>query len=113
MTALYARHIGSERPRVMKHPRILALAAAQPPYDYSQTTILASAQDARLGTAWQTDPQTAEHGRQIERLFTATRVERRQSVLNLPAYYACPRATGERMATYREAAHALGCAAME
>src|SRR5262249_41714800 len=108
-----ARRIRSERPQVKKRPRILALAAAQPSYDYSQATILASAQDALLGPRWRDDPQARESGRQIAHLFAATRVERRQSVLDLPAYYGSPRTTGERMATYREAAHALGRAAME
>lgn len=94
------------------HPRILSLAAVQPPNDYPQSAVLACAQDRTLGPGWRDDPQGRERGRQMERLFAATRVERRQSVLDLADYYAVARSTGQRMATYREAAHDLGRAAL-
>ncbi len=68
-----------------KHPRLLALATAIPPYDYPQQTILAYVQHQMLGPQWQDDPQVREWGRQMERLFAATRVERRQGAVDLLA----------------------------
>lgn len=94
------------------HPRILSLTAVQPPYDHSQAVVLACAQDRTLGPSWRDDPHGIERGRQMERLFAATRVERRQSALDLAAYYAETRTTGQRMAEYRESAHELGTVAL-
>ncbi len=94
------------------HPRLFALAVAQPAHDYSQAAILTCAQDRTFGSAWRDDPQASEQARQVERLFASARVQRRQSVLDLATYYATRRSTGERMATYREEAHDLGAAAL-
>ncbi|MGZ6308695.1 MAG: type III polyketide synthase, partial [Ktedonobacterales bacterium] len=62
---------------------------------------------------WRTNPQAVEHARQMERLFRASRVEQRQSVVDVPAYYAQPRSTGERMAEYQRAAYPLARASLE
>lgn len=95
------------------HPRILSIASAHPRFDYSQAAVLRYAQESILGEGWHERPETAETGRQMERLFLATKVERRQSAVDLPTYYEHPRGTGDRMAEYATAGYALGRAASE
>ncbi len=94
-------------------PRIIASAGAYPEHRYTQDQVLRYTCDYTLGPDWQTNPRTAEHARQMERLFQASRVEQRQSVVDLPAYYAQPRSTGERMAQYQLAAYPLARASLE
>lgn len=95
------------------YPRILSVAAAQPPYHYTQDEILAFALDQALGSTPTHDATHAERARKIERLFAASRVERRQSAVDLRAFYQRPRTTGERMLEYQSAAYAVGRAALE
>lgn len=95
------------------YPRILTIASAHPRFDYTQAAVLRYAQDAILGEGWRERPETIETGRQMERLFLATRVEHRQSAIDLPTYYERPRGTGERMAEYATAGYALGRTAAE
>ncbi|MGZ6390836.1 MAG: hypothetical protein ACXWQZ_16470, partial [Ktedonobacterales bacterium] len=65
-------------------PRIIASACAYPEHSYTQDQVLSYARDYSLGPDWRTNPQAVEHARQMERLFRASRVEQRQSVVDLP-----------------------------
>lgn len=94
-------------------PRIIASASAYPKHHYTQDQVLGYARNYTLGPDWRTNPQAAEQARQMERLFHASRVEQRQSVIELPAYYAQPRGTGDRMAQYQRAAYPLARASLE
>ena len=101
------------RPTVSNAPRVLALASAFPPHDFTQETLSAYACELILGSEWHADIERAARGEQIARLFAVSRVARRASVVDLPAYYAQPHGTGERMTLYAEAARDLGRAALE
>ncbi len=95
------------------YPRILSVAAAQPGHQYSQDEILAFALEQTLGMDGAHDTSQSQRARHIERLFAASRVERRQSAVDLRSFYRGPRTTGERMMEYQRAAYAVGRAAME
>lgn len=95
------------------YPRILTVASAHPRFEYPQAEVLCYAQESILGADWRERPEAVETARQMERLFLASRVEHRQSVIELPVYYARPRGTGARMAEYATAGYALGRAAAE
>ncbi|GAC1452281.1 MAG: type III polyketide synthase [Ktedonobacterales bacterium] len=95
------------------HPRVLATAAAFPPYQYRQDVILAHALEHILGPEWRTHEEASRQAHQIERLFRASHVEQRHSAVDLGAYYRHPRSTGERMAEYQRAAYTLGRTAVE
>ena len=97
----------------MSTSRIVACASAYPEHHYSQDEVLSYARDYTLGPNWQANPQATEHARQMERLFRASKVEQRQSVVDLPGYYAKSRSTGERMAQYQTAAYPLARASLE
>ena len=90
------------------HPRIVSTATAHPPHHYSQAAILDFAREQLLGAGWQRRPEAAQRARQMERIFTTSRVDERQVVIDIDHYYARPRTTGERMETYGTAAYALG-----
>ncbi|MBF6589827.1 MAG: type III polyketide synthase [Ktedonobacterales bacterium] len=93
-------------------PRIVSLASAYPPYSFSQAEMLDQLRAHVLGSDWAARPETAERGRQIARLFTASRVARRHSAVDLPAFYRRARTTSERMAEYQRAALPLGHTAL-
>ncbi len=95
------------------HPRVLSIAAARPPYRYRQDDILAYAQGYLLGEDWHGSRDGRDQALRMARLFAATSVEVRHSAIDLPAYYAGPRTTGERMATFQVAGVPLGRAALE
>lgn len=95
------------------YPRIVSLAAARPPYTYTQASIAAFACEQMLGPDWPTRPAAVQRARQIERLFAAATVEERQGVVEPTDYYRRPRTTGERMQTYGEASYALGREALD
>ncbi|HEX6800710.1 MAG TPA: type III polyketide synthase [Ktedonobacterales bacterium] len=94
-------------------PRVLALASAFPPHDFAQEILAGHARELILGPGWQGDAERAVHGERITQLFAASHVAHRASVVDLPAYYAQPHGTGERMALYAETARDLGRAALE
>jgi alkylresorcinol/alkylpyrone synthase len=96
-----------------RRSRIYAIASAYPPHRYSQETIARYVQDRTLSPGWQERPEAAAQARQIERIFAASRVERRQSAIDLLGYYERSRTTGERMVAYQTAAYALGRCALE
>jgi alkylresorcinol/alkylpyrone synthase len=98
---------------VPNHPRLLAVATAEPPYRYGQDELLGFACDRVLGPGWPSRPKDVLRARQMERLFAASQVDRRQSAVELREFYAETRTTGERMAYYQQAAYALGRAALE
>src|SRR5579872_2035277 len=112
----YTRHGASPvlsrlEPRVASSARILSLAAAHPPFHFAQDDLAQRACARMLGAGWERDPERAERGRQMRHLFEATRVRDRQFAVDLPEYYAQPRTTGQRMATYESAALELASAA--
>lgn len=89
------------------HPRVLATASAHPPFGYTQSDVLRFARQ-HLGVPRAEESAAArQQSDRVERLFAAAGVERRQSVIDLDAYYARPRSTGERMALYQSAAYSL------
>lgn len=94
-------------------PRILSLGLAHPAHVYRQDWLRDRFRERVLGLDWRQRPEAAEQGRQIERLFEATRVRTRQTVVDLLDYYARPRSIGERMATYAAEAPGLGRTALE
>jgi alkylresorcinol/alkylpyrone synthase len=95
---------------VNNHPRIVSVATAFPPYRYRQNQVLDIILPHILAAGQQMSKQ--QQG-EITRLFAASGVEERQSAVDLAAFYAQPRSTGERMAAYAEPARELGCAAMQ
>ncbi len=94
------------------HPRILAIASAQPPIHYRQDEVLAIVQSYLLGPDWRDHPERAERARALAKTFAAAQIDERQCAIDLPAFYERRRSTGERMAAYRDAAYTLGDAAL-
>ena len=90
------------------HPRILALASAQPPIRYPQDEVLAFVQGYLLGDDWRDHPERAARAHTLAQTFAAAHIAERQCAIDLPTFYRQPRSTGERMAVYRDAAYALG-----
>jgi predicted naringenin-chalcone synthase len=97
----------------VRHPRILTVASAFPRFHYTQETVLEYGLERILGADWRTHEEMAGDAHLIERLFKASRVEERQSVVDLHAYYAATPTTGERMSTYQVASYQLGREALE
>jgi predicted naringenin-chalcone synthase len=95
------------------HPRLLAVSAAHPAQSFAQADLLEVLRESVLGPRWDTRPATVERGRQIARLFAASGVARRQSVVDLPDYYRRGHSTGERMSDYERYATPLARAALE
>lgn len=95
------------------YPRIASLVSAYPPFHYRQADYLTYARAAILGPEWSVRANLAAPARRMERLFTATGVEQRQSAVDLGSYYQQPRTTGERMAEYQRVAPGLGRSALE
>ncbi len=89
-------------------PRVVSLACAVPPFVYSQDDALRIVREQSLGANWRDQPASLGEGKRIERLFAASGVRRRHSVVDLAAYYARRRSTGERMAEYQASAYRLG-----
>ena len=95
------------------YPRIVSLATAAPPWRHTRESLLTFVRERMLGEDWAGHHETREQARQIERMFLASKVESRQVCVDLDSYYAQPRTTGERMATYASAAYDLGREALE
>ncbi|HEY7982869.1 MAG TPA: type III polyketide synthase [Ktedonobacterales bacterium] len=95
-----------------EYPRILALASALPPATHRQDEILEYALVYLLGRDWSERAETLARAKQIERLFHASRVERRQIAVEIETFYDRIRSTGERMAAYQPLAAALGMKAL-
>lgn len=89
------------------YPRIEALSVAHPRFRFRQDALIRAAQDRLLGAGWTDDPRLRDQAAGIRRLFAAARVEERQSVVDLPAFYQRTPTTGERMLLYDECAGAL------
>jgi predicted naringenin-chalcone synthase len=79
-----------------------------PPHVIPQDHVLAFAKSRLLGDGWEQDAVLRSTARQMERLFAASRVECRRSIVDLWEYYAETPTTGQRMVTYRAEAHELG-----
>ncbi len=96
-----------------EHPRIVSVASALPPFQKSQDEMLQFILNQLLGGDWETRPECAAEARRVKRLFAASHVERRQSVLDMEDFYSHPRSTGERMAKYQSAGYQLARQALE
>lgn len=95
------------------YPRILSLRSAFPSRNYRQDDMLTILQGYLYGQDRAEQPAGAVDARALTQLFHASRVAQRQTVIDLGSYYARARTTGERMATYQEAAYSLGRTAMD
>lgn len=95
------------------YPHIQTLSVAHPQFAFRQDVLIRAAQDRLLGAGWQDDPALRDQASTIHRLFASARVEERQCVVDLPAYYQRTPTTGERMRLYEEHAGALALAAAE
>jgi predicted naringenin-chalcone synthase len=94
-------------------PRITAISSARPPHVFVQSELRDALLAAVLGSEWAKRPESVARGRQIARLFDASHVERRGSVVDLLQYYTCAHSTGERMDDYGRYAYPLARAALE
>lgn len=88
--------------------RIAAVSSAVPPFKYAQDDIVRIVREKTLGEEWCDTAETLAQGKRIGRLFAASGVTRRYSVVDLDDFYRRPRSTGERMVEYRQGAHELG-----
>lgn len=91
---------------------IVALSSAVPPFEYAQSEIVRIVHDKTLGAAWRDTAETVAEAKRIKRLFAASGVLRRYSVVDLDEYYQRPRSTGERMVEYQQGAYHLGYKAL-
>lgn len=98
---------------MITYPRIVALTSAAPPWRHTRESLLAFVRERMLGAGWGERAESRDQARQIERMFLASKVATRQVCVDLDAYYARPRSTGERMRTYAGAASALGRETLE
>lgn len=94
--------------RVPIYPRIVAVSVAVPPFEYAQDEIVRIVCAKTLGIRWHDAANTLAERKRIERLFAASGVKRRFSVVDLDAFYQGPRSTGERMSQYQNSAYHLG-----
>lgn len=78
----------------------MGTATARPVNEYPQQQLSDGFCQHVFGDDWNTKPDVAQHVRQIQHIFTASRVERRQMAAELFAYYSEPRSTGQRMIAY-------------
>ena len=96
---------------------ILGMGVAFPPFHYSQDEIRDAVRKRVLdlsGSANGSAPSDGhEAGARIDRLFAATGVQERHSVVDFDHFYREPRSTGERMAEYARCAYPLARAAVE
>ena len=95
------------------HPRLISIATVSPHFDMTQEQVLTCALERMFAVdpAWAEDRCRLES--QIERLFGASGVKRRQFAVDIWEYYGRMRGTGDRMTTYQSAAHLLGQRALE
>ncbi|HET8906041.1 MAG TPA: type III polyketide synthase [Ktedonobacterales bacterium] len=95
------------------HPRIVSLSTASPHFTVARDEMLAFVYKHLLGDDWAAGETSRQQARQIERTVMASTVETRQLSVDIDDFYARPRSTGERMATYVSVARALGRNALE
>ncbi len=94
-------------------PRILSIGGALPEREYSQSEMLELSTLGLLGVDWRENPSTGETRKMLERLFSATRVERRRAGLDLFDFFKEFPTTGARMRKYCDVAYPLARAALE
>jgi alkylresorcinol/alkylpyrone synthase len=97
---------------VNQHPRIATVATAFPSHQYGQDQVRDLVLEQILGESWQAYPSRVKKADAVTRIFAASGVEERQSVVDLDTFYARPRTTGERMAAYSELGRAIGRTAL-
>lgn len=90
------------------HPRILAIASAQPAHHFTQDELLDFVRWYLLGADWREHPAQVERARTLAQTFAAVKIDGRQCVIDPNEYYTQRRDTGDRMQVYGAAAHALG-----
>lgn len=95
-----------------RHPRILSIASASAPRRYSQDELLAFVQSYLLGRDWREHADRTARAHALAQAFASVRIDERQCVVDVESFYSRRRSTGERMAVYRDAAYALGGAAL-
>lgn len=90
---------------MIARPRIVASAIATPAHDYSQQELSYELRKHLFGEKFEKRPHGHDEAERIDHIFTATRIERRQTVVDLLTYYQESPTTGRRMADYER--HAL------
>lgn len=103
----------SGRPAAVEPASILGMGVAYPPFHYSQNQIRDAVCRQVLGPDRLATQEADDTAARIERLFAATGVRSRQSVVDFERYYRAPRTTGERMAEYARRAYPLARQAVE
>ncbi len=98
---------------VMQHPRMLALASVEPPYELDQAAIVSTLINGLYGPRWEENPEAVAQHKTLDHAFKASKVERRQFAADLVSYYQEPRSTADRMALYAPAAQKFGQEAIE
>jgi predicted naringenin-chalcone synthase len=93
---------------VTLHPRILAIASAQPAHHFTQDDLLDFVRRYLLGADWREHSTQVERARALAQTFAAVKITGRQCVIDPNEYYTRRRDTGDRMEVYGTAAHALG-----
>jgi predicted naringenin-chalcone synthase len=94
-------------------PRIAGAAAALPAYTYRQDVLCEMLSQRLFGDDWTTRSDVADDVRIINRLFAASRVEQRQTAVDLMPYYSEVPTTGQRMRDYERLAYPLAREALE
>jgi predicted naringenin-chalcone synthase len=101
----------SDLPSRLTH--IQSIGTAFPPHLCTQDDVCDAVCRFSLGPDWNERPELVESARRIARLFRASGVRERQSVIEFDRFYREPRSTGERMAEYQRTAYPLARAAVE
>jgi predicted naringenin-chalcone synthase len=94
-------------------PHIVASAVGTPTYDFSQPVLSSALRTALFGEQFAERAEVRDEVERIDRLFTATRIERRQMSVDLLAYYEDYPMTGQRMADYERLAPPLARQSLE
>lgn len=103
----------SGRASAVESARILGMGVAYPPFHYSQDQIRDAVSSHVLGAHDSATQEGREARARIDRLFAATAVHSRQSVVDFERFYREPRSTGERMGEYARGAYPLARQAVE
>lgn len=91
----------------MSTPHIIGSAAATLANSYPQEALSAGLCRHLFGDDWAARPEVAGRVQLIERVFVASRVERRQMAMEILSYYREPHTTGERMVDYERLSYPL------
>lgn len=92
---------------------IISTATAAPPVRLTQEEARQQVTELLYGQGWQDRPALTEQIRRLERLYSSSKVEHRQFVVNPAEYYKTYPGTGQRMADYRRYGYDLARTALE